>query len=424
MISHLTHIFKDTIFYGGIGTLSKLAAIFITPIVVRAFDAADYGIVDALRVLSMVLSGLALFALEQAAARNISIEDDVRRKREIAGQALVIAFLATMVVMVASMLFANSLANLLIGTDSSDVVSSIYLLALSIPGAVCNAFALMLLRWNFKRKEYAFCAVGGAVLLLGLTFYFVVYLNQGITGVFVAQLLASLFSVLLLIYYCREYISIVNLHKGCRMVKYAFPLSLMSQLANVQPMIERFVIIRFIGLEGLGSYAVAQAAGKVGRFPADSLYMAWYPYYAKIFRDKSADSLELVLVTGYVLVSAVWLFIIHYSADAIISLFAGSGYGRAAQLLSIVLAGFLFEVGASIVGIKVLLVGKSGRWASLYIFQGLAFVAVSFALADSLGLIGIAYAFLCSRVIYFFAACAMSIYVARDIELLRGGIDK
>ena len=424
MKKHLTHIFRDTVFYGAIGTASKFAAIFVTPIVVRAFDAADYGAVDALRIMGLVLSGIALFALEQAAARNIIIEDDVYKKKEVAGRALVTAFITTLFVIVVTMLFADALAVWLLGAASSDVVSSIYLLALAIPGAVCNAFALMLLRWYFRRKEYAFCAVGGTMLHLVTTLFFVVYLGFGIKGVFFAQLLASIFPILILTYYCRQYIIIRFQAPGWSIVKFAFPLSLMAQLGNMQPMIERFLIIRLIGLEGLGFFSVAQAAAKVGKFPADSIYTSWFPYYSKIFRDRSVKVLERSMIICYFIMCAVWVAMIHYFSDRLISVFAGTGYSFAAQLLPIILSGYLLEVGASIIGIKVLLVGKTGRWAALYFFQGLVFIGLSVVLlSENMGLIGVAYAFLCSRIAYFLAAYAQTFLVEREFQLLAKGID-
>ncbi len=415
MKKHLLLIFRDAVFYGSIGTASRLASLFVTPIVVRVFDAADYGVVDALRVLSVVLSGLALFALQQSAARTISIETYAEKKKEIAGQALMVAGLFTAIVMVVAAFLADRIALWIFDEARDDVVSAIHILNLAVPGSVCNAFALMLLRWNFRRRAYTICAVGGTISLLLITLVFVAYLDMGIKGVFYAQLLSSLFPIVMLAHTCREYIALKVEFAGWALVKFAFPLSLMTQAANIQPMIERIVILRLVGLEALGTFSVAQVAARAGRFPADSLYMAWYPYYSKIFREKSALSLELVLLGFYAALSVVYVLLAHFLSEPIIQIFAGSGYLGAAQLLAVVIAGYLFEVGASLVGIKVLLVGQSGQWAALYFLQGVAFIGFSVALAGTMGLMGIAYAFFWSRVLYFMGACIKSLLVRKEV---------
>lgn len=418
MKKHLLNIFRDAIFYGSIGVANRLASLLITPIIVRVFDTAEYGVVDALRVLGMVMAGLALFALEQAVARHISIEDDAEKKKEITGQALIIACFSTVFVMAVASICANVIAIWLFSSASQEVMTSIFLLVMAIPGAVCNAFALMLLRWNFRRRAYSFCATGGTVLLLVTTLVFVVYMKMGITGVFVAQLLTSLFPIGVLIFYCRRYIKLKWQRPDWSLIKFAFPLSLVAQASNLQSMLERIVVLRFIGLDGLGVFGVAQSAARVAKFPADSLYMAWYPYYSKHFREAGTKSLEAVLMISYGICSVLFLVGIDYFAELVIRIFAGEKYVAAADLLAVILGGYLFEAGASLIGIKILLIGQSGRWSALYFLQGTTFVACSFLLSGEIGLIGIAYAYLASRLIYFIAVGFKSLMVSDQVYAL------
>jgi O-antigen/teichoic acid export membrane protein len=412
--AHLKFIFRDALFYGVTGTASKFASILIVPVVVRAFSEEDYGLIDALRIMSLVSSGLCLFALEQAAARHVAVEEDLGRKKLLVWRAFFTSVLATMFFMVFMVAYADVLARWFLGVSSAEIVTSIYLIALAVPGAVCNAFSLMLLRWHFRRFEYALCAIGGTLLLLSTTLIFVIKLKLGILGVFIAQLVSSLFPVFIFFGFCRKYFHAEARWPGFEMAKFSFPLAIVTQLANIQPLIERFLIVRLVGLEGLGNFSVAQAAARIGRFPADSLYMAWFPYYSKMFRDSSIKSVARYLIVVYFLLSGTLVCLSLFFSGDVIRIFAGSGYETAAQLLPVLLSGVLIEVGASIVGVNVFLAGKTRRMAALYVLQIIVFVTVTKALAGGSGLVGISYAFLVSRVVYYVGFYVQSLAVRRS----------
>ena len=124
------------------------------------------------------------------------------------------------------------------------------------------------------------------------------------------------------------------------------------------------------------------------------------------------------MIMIYCLICMIWLFFVYLTADWLIQVFAGSTYAFSASLLPIVLSGYLIEVGVSIVGTKLLLLGKTKIWATLYVVQGCIFLLMSLYLVPTFGLIGLAYAFLISKVAYLLTIIVKTVSVAEEFDTL------
>jgi O-antigen/teichoic acid export membrane protein len=329
---------RDSATYGSVDVISQMLGILLVPIIVRVFAASEYAIVDGIRVASVLVLGIALMGLNQAAARFISQEDDERTKGEIVGAALLAALAITAALCAVLFIAAPQAMGFFLQTGEGPYVRAFRFMLVAAPFTVAITFAKMLLKWNFRRRAFAALSVGHTGAVLVLSVLFVVPWRRGVPGIFEAQLLGTALAAAAAAVLCRRHVAWPRGRGVLRprlkpLFGFGSPLMLVGTLQNLIPSLERFLIVRFLGLGPLGLYAVGQRFAAIVGLPVGGFNVAWTPFAYTLYREKDAQPTFRRVLTLYCAAAGVLALGFILVADRVLPLFASNRYAGALEVV-------------------------------------------------------------------------------------------
>jgi O-antigen/teichoic acid export membrane protein len=387
----LKSLARDSATYGSVDVLSQMLGILLVPIIVRVFATGEYAIVDGIRVASLLVLGIALMGLNQAAARFISQENDARAKAEIVGEALLAALAITIALGAALFAAAPQAIGFFLRTGEGPHVRAFRLMLLAVPFTVAVTFAKMLLKWNFRRRAYVSLSVGHTAAVLVLSVLFVVPWRRGVPGIFEAQLLGTALAAVAAAMLCRRHVAWPRARRLGPLLRFGSPLMLVGTLQNLVPSIERFLIVRFLGLAPLGLYAVGQRFAAIVGVPVGGFNVAWTPFAYTIYREKDAGATFRRVLDLYCAAAGALALVFVLLADRVLPPFASARYAGALAVVVPLVYAVIVGSLSSFSGLGIALANRTHLSAVAYAVHLAVTAAGILLLAGPHGLAGVAY---------------------------------
>jgi O-antigen/teichoic acid export membrane protein len=299
LLGKVTGLSKQSVIYG-LGTfLNQGLAFFLIPVYTRYLTPAEYGINGSVTAVMGVLSILLTLSLESAVARFYYDFDNEEKRRRYFGTAWLFLTLFGLVMTVVLDLAGDWLFQLAF----RDVPFRPYG-RLALWGSYLSIAAVIptvMFRVREQPRSFVLFSVSQFVFRVLLNIVFVVYLGQGVTGIFVATLLANLV-------YAIPYTWIAS--RGMRLaldvpllrssLAYALPFvphRLSNWVLNVS---DRIVLENYVSLGALGLYTVGYRFGLMLAALLDAVNLAWVPFYFKTAKEEGGTRALAQLVTYYV----------------------------------------------------------------------------------------------------------------------------
>jgi O-antigen/teichoic acid export membrane protein len=408
----LKFLFSDTVVYGLGSVLNSFVSILTVPIIVRSMSIADFGVVDTVRVISAVIAAFLLFGLQQACGRFMVEDHSKEDKRKIVGTSFFLAFAISCVGAIIVFCSASIIMAKFLGENNIAAVFGLQMVALSFPLLTTFSFYQMLLKWNFSRSRFVVLSFSNALVLLMSVWLFVVVLELGIPGVFIAQLFASMFVFVLGAFFCKQYMEFGRSKIGLKaLFNYGAPLMGAQCLSTIYPLLERFILVRFLGLESVGLVSLAHTYSRLVTLPSSAFQISWPPFALSVYRDKGAESLFNKVFKFYVLLTMSVFVLAMLVAKPVLTMVASDRYIESVGLAIPLAFGYLIGSLKEITGIGIYLSNKTyleliGLGASIIVA-----VAATVWLVPLFGAVGAAYGFLLSRFFYTAMVTCFAYYV-------------
>lgn len=266
-----------------IGNLSiKLVSFFLLPLYTSILSTTDYGLFDLLITISTFLLPFITLLMEESMFRfliDCKTEDD---KKEIISITVSFALKSSLIFM---LLF------FLVGFIIEIPYKVLFLMY--ILSQIFTSLKNAVVRGMGKIKIYSISNFASSALVIILNIFFIAYLNFGITGMLLANIIAS-FSVsicIFLIVNMWKYISFKKLNKIKRkeMIKYSIPLVPNSLSWAIINLSDRIVVSSFLGVESNGIYSVSYKFPNIMNTFYGFFYTSWKENAAKTIGDKDVN---------------------------------------------------------------------------------------------------------------------------------------
>ena len=390
----------DSVVYGAADVSTRMLNVFVLPILVRVFRVDEFAIVDGLNVTKVLVLAFVLMGLNQAAARIISQYDDESKKKEVVGQALMIGVPFVGVICVGLILMAPSLVRFLFQSYNSDYVTATRLMLASVPFSVALAYCLMLLKWNFEKTKFVAISVGHVAGVILLSLYLVVQLDMGVPGVFYAQLIVEIVVLLAAVYFCAKYIAVPSGYNYVRqMLAFGSPLMLVGLLQSLVPWGERLLLVRLIGLEAMGLYAVGQRFSRLINIPSSGFNVAWGPFAYAIYKEPDAEATFNKVLRIYSIAIALAGLVLVFAAGRALPLFASDKYLGSLEVVVPLTFAFVIESIGGITGLGIALSNRTYFSTIAYAVSASVTLLTATLWAGEFGIVGVAYAFLLGKLV-------------------------
>lgn len=449
MITKLTRLLKESALYSVNAVALPLIGIILVPIYTRIFSPDEYGIIELITTVTALLTILLIAGLENGIGRyyiDIGSPDD---KRKIATTGIAYLALTALIVITVLMVFSNNLSSILF--QSGDY-SQVLLVALAcIPFMVMVSSFANLLRFRLQPLRAVVLALGTLLLQTALIIIFVVTLNKGIIGIYIATLITQLvFTLVGFILTYDSYAPGFSVTRLKQILYFGMPYLLLSFCYFIMTNSDRYFLNYFQGLGEVGIYGIGYKMASVIGIAVMGFQFAWGPFIYSTYKDADAKRtfarvFDYVSVAACILVLALSLFSVE-----LLHIFATAQYFEAYKVVPFICAGLViytlggyFSVGVGIAkktihvawtGMVAALVNLLLNWLLIPRFgmQGAAVSAViSFLILAVLLMIisqrlyKVPYRFSTNVIMYFVTAAIIAVaylFIMNDITWINVGI--
>ena len=321
----LGFLFKDSVIYGGAGAVAKLFSIFTVPVLTRILSREEFGTIDGIGIFASVFMPLMVMGMGSAIARFFYETDDDEQQKQVVSQGLLVELILTVILSV--VLYINAGVLLKFFLNTGEYVSLFRIVVPSMFFSVLVMFSQNLLKWTLARNQYLLISLGSTIGTVFLTLFFVLVLDFGVVGVFLAHLTTNIFFGVLGMFLVRRRIAVPsNLEFVIPMVKYGWPSMVTALASALVPSVDRYFISNYLNLGILGVYSLGLKVSGLIQLPVLGFQTAWGPFAFAIYKEKDAEeTYDKVFLYYSILLTQIALLIV-VGAEPLVYLFASAKY--------------------------------------------------------------------------------------------------
>ncbi len=383
--------------------ISRVFSLITFPLVARHLSVAEYGTLDLFLVLTTFLVTTIIFGQDSAVGRFFYDYEDPENRREVISQSLLIQLAVCLAATVILFLFSNRIAVLVSTADRSRYYFNIVLA--QVPFTLAVNFAQNLLKWTFSRRAFLIMSIGYSAVQATCLAIAVFLFRIDMETVLLVNLTTNvLFGVLALFMMRGWLVWPKGLNIAGDLLRFALPIGVICILGAAVPMLERQLVEKLLGLEGLGLYAAGSKLAMLLTLVIGSFQTAWGPFSTAIHREADAAQTYNVVLGFFSLLVCVLTLMLDSIATPLLTLLASHRYVNAtvvvfplAMTTAVQSISWVTEIGISL----------SKRTSSI-IYPHLIYIAViasaMLLLAPSLGLVGAALAMMVAQIMRSIAA--------------------
>ena len=401
MFSRIKSLAQHTAVYGMGDLLGRAVSILLVPIYARHLTSADNGILSLAFAFIGFSAALYSLGLNPALVRLLSGKTDLGKHRAAFSSAF-FALFATGVIL-SSLVWTNagSLAHHLLG--SSDYSAIFELIAAIVLLDALSEPLFTLCRARQRSFHYAIVRVIQHTLQLGLTAYFIGILGRGPIAVFEANLISSVFALLVMFPVGLRLIRPTFDVRALRdLLRFGFPFVPSAFSFLIISLSDRFLIRFFLDLDNLGIYGITYKLGLPIFFVVKAFRSAWAPAVLDETEEEDTRRMCARVTTYFTLFGIFGCLILATFAREIIVLIAGDNaptYLEGIRVVPIVGLAFFFHGLYIILTAGVYAEGRAGSLPFIVGTGACVNIAINIFLLPKIGFIAAAYSTLIAHIL-------------------------
>lgn len=173
-MSTLKKFAGQTLIYGLSTVIAKLLSFVLTPVYVKVYQPATFGIFTSLYSAAAILNAILAFGMETTFFRYLQKHEN--NKKAVMNNAFFFTLITSVVFLLGMVLFANSVSTFLFDEKGPDRVSYIYLFAFILTLDALAVIPFALIRANEKPLRYGLIKLANIAVMVTFTLLFIVVL--------------------------------------------------------------------------------------------------------------------------------------------------------------------------------------------------------------------------------------------------------
>lgn len=381
------NFFKNFGTYGLVPVISKSIGFLLIPIYTQYLSVSEFGVQD----IFIVFKNFATFFIElelySAVGRYFFFYKKGRERKELISTAFTTQILTSIVVLFFLITFHSRFYDVLIGQEGYE--ESYWIILLWIPFSGLVSFFTVIIRFDNKAKSFLIITLIQLIIRVLITIYLIVYLDFGIKGIFIGQLIGSVFASISYYILLKDYIFLFIDKKILKKIlKYSLPLVPGLLILGFGPNIARYLIRMKLSIMEVGLYALSIRIVSVFSIISLALKMTWQPYIFELIANKPTKVnnriVEIYNFFFYMLL-VLSLILSMFSMD-LIKFIAPSEYYDSYKIIGILSLAAVLKIVNQIVGIGINKANKTFIISKINIFNVLFFVLILFIFLEPIGI--------------------------------------
>ena len=404
----LKKLASQTAIYGLSSVVGRLLNYLLVPLYTRYFLPAEYGVVTELYAYVAFLVVMLTYGMETAFFRFSKKEETTK-----VYSTTLISLLISSVVFVGLIFLNSSAISQWLGYANHPEYIQFFALIIGMDAVASISFAK--LREQDKAMRFAFIRIVNIMVNIGLNLYFIVYQEYGIAYIFIANLVASAITLLMLFPQMISSSWVFDKKLWKKMMIYALPLLIAGLAGMTNETIDRILLKHLLPNTDMA----ASELGLYGAFYKLSIIMILFiqtfrfaaePFFFAQEIEGNSRKIYADVMKYFTIIMAIIFLGVTIFYD-VIKGFLGSEYHdeRGFLVVSILLLANLFLGIYYNLSIWYKLTEKTKYGAYLSIFGAIITLSLNFALIPVLGFVGCAWATL----VCYFSMTVASYYLGK-----------
>ncbi|MEW6196616.1 MAG: polysaccharide biosynthesis C-terminal domain-containing protein [Bacteroidota bacterium] len=403
MIEKIKELTKDTIIYGISTIVGRFLGFLLTPFYTNVFPPYENGVFSNIFAYIAFINIIFIYGMDAAFMKYYSLADE-HDKKKIFSTPFLFVGLTSIFFSLCLFIFSGTFISLM---EIPGKYSHLYYYI--IPILLFDAVALVpFANLRMKRKAFKFTTIKIVNILINITLNFVLVLkfNYGIEAIFIANLIASVFSFAALLPDIIQSLEL-KVYKDIlvKMIKFGIPYLPASLAAMIVQVVDRPIVLSLTDYDTVGIY---QANHKLGVFMMLFVSMfqyAWQPFFLTNAREEKAKEIFSKILTLFLLAASfIWILLTLFVEDfARIEIFnkfhiIGSEFWGGLYIVPVILLAYLFN-GLYVNFTAGIYIEEKTKYIPLVTGAGAAVnILLNFLLIPIIGIFGAAFAALTSYI--------------------------
>ncbi|MBC8510910.1 MAG: oligosaccharide flippase family protein [Cryomorphaceae bacterium] len=404
----LKKLASQTAIYGLSSVVGRLLNYLLVPLYTRYFLPAEYGVVTELYAYVAFLVVMLTYGMETAFFRFSKKEESTK-----VYSTTLISLLISSVVFVGLIFLNSSAISQWLGYANHPEYIQFFALIIGMDAVASISFAK--LREQDKAMRFAFIRIINIMVNIGLNLYFIVYQEYGIAYIFIANLVASVITLLMLFPQMISSSWVFDKKLWKKMMIYALPLLIAGLAGMTNETIDRILLKHLLPNTDMA----ASELGLYGAFYKLSIIMILFiqtfrfaaePFFFAQEKEGNSRKIYADVMKYFTIIMAIIFLGVTIFYD-VLKGFLGSEYhdDRGFLVVSILLLANLFLGIYYNLSIWYKLTEKTKYGAYLSIFGAIITLSLNFTLIPVLGFVGCAWATL----VCYFSMTVASYYLGK-----------
>lgn len=332
---------KNIGFYTILNLLNSAIPFLLLPVLTHHLSKEEFGIIDIFNTSSSILAPIIGLNIGASIIR-FYYDKKINFPRFVYNAILFLCFSGIILIIISWIIFHNYS----IFPNNKSASNQIIVLAIvySLFSQICE---VLLAVWRAKQQPLHFGSfrISKTLVDLGVSVYLIALMNMGWEGrVYTATIVAFLFAVISI--YILYRIKLLEFKFELSDIKfgvaYSAPIVVHSISGYIISFSDRFIIMKFAGLEEVGLYAVAYQIGMVMSFVSNSFNQAWTPFLFSKLEERNKLVLAKIHKINflYFIGMIILAIIIYLFVPLIYKLFIGENFAVSSNVALWVLLGY------------------------------------------------------------------------------------
>jgi len=349
MSSPLKKLASQTALYGLSSIVGRLLNYLLTPLYTYSFTTSQYGVVIELYTYVSFLVVILTYGMETAF---FNFSNKHNNDKKVYNTAFTSLLISTLLFVAFATLFSNKIASFLdYNTHPEYIVWFIFIVAID----AVTAIPFALLRSQNKAKRFAFIRLLNIAVNIALNIFYIavcpkIFGNQsnliynpeiGIGYIFISNLIASIFTIVLLIPELKQVKLFITKSLFKKMIIYALPLLVGGLAGMINETLDR-VLLKFLlphdgmTMANIGIYGACYKISIIMTIFIQTFRYAAEPFFFSQAQDKNATSLYATVMHYFVIICS-FIFLVTMSYIDVVKYFVGDNFRSGLHIVPVLL---------------------------------------------------------------------------------------
>lgn len=340
--SRSKYLLKNTVIFALGNFSTKLIAFFLVPFYTYVLTTEEYGVINLIFTLATLIGPFLMVNLQDA-VRRFALESNADHKA--------ILTIEWGVIIVGHLfgLLLIPLAKMYAPISSYSLELYFYIVSLS-----ANTIFLEYLRGIEKMKAYSICSVLSSLIIAVLNIFFLTWMQLGVSGYFLAYIIAFTFSSLIAIIIGKQY-TVFREWKWDKtlfrnMIKFSIPMIPNSLLWWVSSSSDHIMVTYFINAAANGIYTVSYKIPTLISTVSNIFMQAWQISAIKENDSKDNDDFSNIMFDGYIRFITLFTGFLLVIIKPFMYIYVNPSFVEAWKYTPVLIIGYAFSTLGTFVG--------------------------------------------------------------------------